>query len=218
MSDYTTKESSRDEIRSVRLDHIVRIASEGSLDIQWAERYGEPGYTDPESCVILFANWNTIRCDPITPENRHREQNVVARIGKLAEKLGAECEWSDEWSTCECGAAVRTQPNSYSWLPSYIVGEGEITCKTCLLDDPEDYVDSFLLDNAEKADTFDVDLSELGFTQADKGEQGWHPGQNDTPEDMVKASVPDGHEFAFQIDNTGQFDVSFSLWVRRIEA
>ena len=216
MSNYTTKECVRDEIRESHLSQVCRIAMEGSLDIQWAERYGEPGYTDPESGVILFADWNTIRCDPITPENRHREQNVVARIGKLAEKLGAEIEWSDEWYTCECGSAIRTEPDSYSWKPSYIMGDGEITCKTCLLDDPADYVDSFLLDNAEKADTFDVDLSALGFRHIEKGENGFHPGQNDTPEDMVKAGVPDDHQFAFQIDGTGQFDVSFSLWVRRI--
>lgn len=210
----TTHNSTREEILASRLSQLLTIATEGSLDIQWAERYGEPGYSDPDSKVILFADWNTVRCDPITPENRHRSQNVISRIGKLAEKLGAECEWSDEWYTCSCGAAIRSQPDHYGWLPSFVYSDGEIDCKTCMLDDPANYVDSYLLGNTERADTFGVDLSTLGFRHVDGGESGFHEGQNDNPTSMVLAGVPPEHEYVFQIDGTGQFDVKFSLWIR----
>lgn len=212
MTDYSTNAHTPEEVRLIRLAHVCRIAMERELNITFADRYVEPGYTS-ESGVIAFADWNSVRCEDITPENRREPQNITARIGKLIEALDGATEWSDEWTACECGGAVRTQPDSHCWKPSFVMGDGEILCRDCAEEDAADYVDSFLLNNTNRADTFDINLETLGFEPAEEGEHGFHPGQNDQPADMIE-NVPDGYDFAFQLESVGQFDCSFSMWIR----
>lgn len=74
-----------------------------SLQLDWADEYGEPGYTKPEK-GILFCNWNSI------------PQALQDRL----EVQGYELKWGDEWyvdtgrSPCK---AWRTQPDSWRWEP-----------------------------------------------------------------------------------------------------
>lgn len=69
----------------------------------WAPKYAEPGYDQPEKCVLM-ANWN----------------EFPRGLDTLLERAGYSIEWSDEWTTCEsCNGALRTQPDGYSWEPSY---------------------------------------------------------------------------------------------------
>src|SRR2546428_6551281 len=158
-------------------------------DIEYASGYAETGYHSPES-GILFANWNVPR---------------LARIAKIAEKLGYECEWCDEWTTCQdCGKAVRTQPDCHSWLPHYdILNECELVCAECIKASPVDYLES-LVNDPQKAVTFltDVELAENGFMQLENYyENGFHPGQNDKPDEILKKLLeanPKG-EFIFRI-------------------
>lgn len=97
--------------------------------------YAEPGYTDPDCGIIATGNWNNIT--NWRDGQLWTVSNVPGRILKLFEKLGIECEWSDEWCYCtNCEKLVRTEPDSYSWKPSYTMGEGELWCKEC--DDTED--------------------------------------------------------------------------------
>ncbi|GAG52478.1 unnamed protein product, partial [marine sediment metagenome] len=74
------------------------------------EGYAEPGYSDPDSNVIAFGNWNAI-----TEYDGDKFQTIddaPARVASLLEKAGVELEWSDEWEFCgECGKAVRTKPD-----------------------------------------------------------------------------------------------------------
>lgn len=81
----------------------------------FAPKYAEPGYDDPIK-GILFADWN-----------------VFARgVDRILERAGYAIEWSDEWTTCgDCGNAVRTQPDSWIWKPSYVISENGIYCKEC---------------------------------------------------------------------------------------
>jgi hypothetical protein len=84
-------------------------------NLQFAPKYAESGYTDPVK-GILFADWN------VFPRN----------IDDILAKMGYDCEWSDEWTTCgDCGAAVRTQPDCWFWTPSYIINDGEVICQEC---------------------------------------------------------------------------------------
>ncbi len=88
--------------------------------MEWASHYEEPGYTEPPSGLIIAWDWNA-RTDA-TPE----------LLGRVLERMGVACEWSDEWTTCsDCGAFVRTQPDSYSWEPAYTEGDGEVLCRSC---------------------------------------------------------------------------------------
>jgi hypothetical protein len=141
-------------------------------------------------------------------------KTAIARIGELAEKAGIDTEWSDTHTGCyDCNRLIQTEPDCYSWTPQFKVGDGWILCKDCLLEDPEQYLTDCLLNNSDNADTFDVDLSAIGFVELSDGESGFHPGQTDNPRTMVE-SVPKGFDYVFQIDNTGQFDTRFSLWIR----
>jgi len=195
-----------------RLQTVLSFAFESGACIDVAHGYNEPGYGDPDSGVVVFGDWNP-SCGFDKPQ-AEQDRDLMVRLARVLEALGADTQWSDEWTTCgQCHRAIRTSPDSYSWVPSFRLTDGEVECAECLLSDPADYVESYLLNDVDSADTFGVDLSALGFTQAEAGENGWHPGQNDTPEQMVEA-LADGLDYVFQIDGTGQFDVQFSIWTR----
>lgn len=198
---------------------IQRILSEGNFYITWSPGYAEPGYDAPENGV-LFANWNAETRYNETTHKFETVDDTMSRIAKVAETAGYETEWYDEWSTCgDCGLAVRTSPDSYSWQPSYVVlNECELLCKGCV--EPDDIIEEYL-NNPRKAISADLDinLEDHGFElYSDQFENGWHPGQNDQPENIIADLKADGQldnrDFVFQIDSTGQFDVGFSLWLR----
>lgn len=95
--------------------------------------YAEPGYTDPEHGLVATGNWNKITHWVNT--SVFTINDLANRVGNLFEKLGIPCEWEDEWVECShCGKIVRSQPDSMSWKPSYILGDGELWCVEC---DPE---------------------------------------------------------------------------------
>jgi hypothetical protein len=97
--------------------------------------YAEPGYSDPESGIIATGNWNDITT--YTNGTHLTLSDIPSRIAKLFTKLGIPTEWSDEWCECtHCGKIVRTEPDSWSWKPSYKVGDGELWCNEC--DDSKD--------------------------------------------------------------------------------
>jgi hypothetical protein len=108
--------------------------------ITWAPKYVEPGYTCGEA-GIFFGNWNEVDRYDSALKKRVPEVDgsILPRLMKCLEKCGAEIEWSDEWTTCgECGGAVRTEPDSHWWKPSYRIMDGEIICNTCAEEDEEE--------------------------------------------------------------------------------
>lgn len=94
--------------------------------------YAEPGYDDPSCGIIAIGNWNSV-----TEYDRElRDQKVISdlpeRLGAIFEKLGIECEWSDEWAVCEeCNRLIRTEPDSHSWKRSYVLSKVGYFCKEC---------------------------------------------------------------------------------------
>jgi hypothetical protein len=96
----------------------LRSAESEIENLGYASAYAEPGYTQPAK-GILFANWN----------------HLPKGIDTVLERYGYAVEWSDEWATCDdCGKAVRTQPDSYSWTPRYredLLRQGDIVCLQC---------------------------------------------------------------------------------------
>lgn len=181
--------------------------------------YAEPGYDDPKSGVIAFGNWNKIcRYNPSTRSFEDLD-DTPCRVGKLLETLGVELEWEDEWATCDgCGKAVRIKPNSYSWQAYYAVTDDGITCGDCIQEDPTDYLRS-LEGRTDTCITIDLDLEEHGYVLLeDDFEHGLHEGQDADPGLIAKALGDQGIErFLFVLDSTGQFDISFSVWVHQDE-
>ncbi len=186
--------------------------------ISICEGYAEPGYSDPSSGVIVFGNWNTVtRYDG---NNFITVDEAPARVASLLEKLACELEWSDEWACCDkCGRAVRTKPDSYSWQASYTSTDDGITCHECLEEDPTDYLQSLEGDSG-RCVTMDLDLEAHGYKLlADDYENGLYGGQSDRPELIAEALREQGiSRFIFNLDSTGQFDLSFSVWVHESES
>jgi len=170
---------------------------------EWCAEYGEPGYDTPEH-GIWFANWN----------------NVPRFVGDWLESHGYATEWSDEWIiSYETNKAYRSSPDSYGWKQSYVMLDGDFIIGRDEVesgDQIDAYID-YLLDNPKRADTFDVDWTKYGFIKLnDEYESGFHPGQTDDPKAILKEAreqYPNG-EFIFSIDDVGQFDMNFSLWMR----
>src|SRR5262249_6021793 len=141
------------------------------------------------------------------------------RIATLLEKLGVELEWSDEWACCDqCGKAVRTKPDSYSWQAAYASTDDGLTCHECMKADPSDYLRS-LEGCSDRCVTIDLDLEAAGYRLlAGDFENGLYGGQADRPELIAEALREQGVErFIFHLDTTGQFDLSFSVWVHEEE-
>ena len=164
-------------------------------DLRFVPEYGEPGYGLNGKDGILLANWNDVD-------------------SKLADVLGYhfQLEYPDEWVEIK-GEVYRTQPDSYFWKPSYINHDGELMIADDL-DDAETVCEIFA-DDPDRAIPFDLDLASLGFELIDTGfENGFHRGQTDDPAAILrkaKRENPD-REYVFTIDQSGQFDIRFSIW------
>jgi len=185
-----------------RADYLRQLERDVNLEIdqmESASSYGEPGYTNPDK-GILFANWNKF-----PPE-----------LASILEKAGYGIEWSDEWTICDCGKAVRTSPDSYGWKGYYmILNDCELFCGDCLKDDLDLY-EGALLNKVRHADTLGVDWTARGFEKfnQDSYEAGFHSHQTDKPQDVVKL-LPKDVDFLFSIPSVGQFDIFFDCWIRK---
>jgi hypothetical protein len=101
--------------------------------------YAESGY---EAQVIALGNWNNIT----SWDEKTRERKVIStlpsRLARVLERLGVECEWSDEWITCyDCGKLLRTQPDCMWWKPSFTYDDNGAYCLSCARENytpPED--------------------------------------------------------------------------------
>jgi hypothetical protein len=188
-----------------RLDYLRQLERSVQSEIDnmgYSPDYAEPGCDKPAK-GILFANWN------VFPRN----------FDTLLEKAGYTVEWSDEWSQCEdCNRAVRTSPDSYGWKRYYVIyNDCEIICADCVKDDLNTY-EEYLLNKHTKADTFDIDWSERGFTRFndDSYENGLHAHQTDKPSDIIK-QLPKDCDYLFAIPDVSQFYLTFDCWIRKRE-
>ncbi len=193
------------EVKNALLKVVIE---QDSIVYNCAYGYAEPGYGDGgDGDCVLFGDWNPKGGD---------------RLSTLAEACGASIEWCDEWTECtDCGKAVRTQADSYSWTRSYVEWSGDITCHECLEDDDHkrEFIEQELEGEPTKADTLDWDLEGLGYIRMDEDFQnGLYGGQSANPHKIASALRERGVErFVFQIDSVGQFDARFSCWLHEDE-
>lgn len=197
-----------------RVNTLLAIAEKQGYDIQLVGGCAEPGYTDGP---IALGNWNERER---YSKNEHvfiTTDDTMPRLAKLFEKLGYEIEREDEWAMCDnCGKAIRTQLDSYSWKPYYrLLEHARFICGNCVKESPTDYL-SAISGNPNKCECFGLDLSEYGYTlYSERHENGLHPGQNADPKAIAKHLWAEGiTDFIFVLDSQGQFDCEFSIWVR----
>jgi hypothetical protein len=190
-------------------------AKEVIASIQLYDKCVEPGYRG----LYAVGNWNDISIFNPDTNRFDRIDNTPSRLGRILKKMGYELEWKDECTSCDtCGGLVRTQPDSYSWQPSYVENDGEICCHECLSQDPEWYL-ATIENNPNKALTFNINLDKYGYHQLQGDfEHGFHCGQDADPKVIAKSLRSLGvNRFLFSIDKCGQFDIRFSVWVHEQE-
>lgn len=166
-----------------------------------ASGISEPGYPCGPKGVLL-ANWNGISMD----------------FQEWLESEGYTLHWEDEWTTCDdCGRIFRTVSDSYSWQQyGHIDQEGLSRCGACILADPESYLRAH-----EGSYTHAITLAPLkpedhGYVKANPEEfvNGWHPGQDDRPENIARAIRGAGAaRFLFKLVGVAQFEVHFDVYV-----
>jgi hypothetical protein len=185
--------------------------------------YAEPGYGSDES-VIVFGNWNPKRFARAGDAPLTKAESLPERLSNALERIGAEVQWCDEWTTCiGCARAIRTEGNSYHWRPFYtFIDEEGCLCGECALKDL-DAVLPLYLNNASNAITWATtsDLEAIGFVQWEPGnpqryESGWHEGMNADPSTILASIDQDTYDVVFLLDEASQFYVGFSAWVRPI--
>lgn len=163
--------------------------------------YGEPGYHSPAQGVVL-ANWN----------------DISKRIGDYLEEAGFELEWSDEWVIDHNNdKAYRTSPDGYNWQSSVAYTDGGDLLTPD--DDISEWVEEFQdTRRALPARIEPAELEELGFVRfgpEEPYESGFHPGQNDDPEAIIKQAHKAGAEHVvFRIPEVSQFYLRFECWVQ----
>lgn len=209
---------------SVKQTSPICQAIESRLDeITWADDYCEPGYHSEKG--VVFGNWNKItgwkQGEGYTQQGLDGS-NIPCRLSKLLESNGFDIEWSDEWSACcDCNKAFRTSGDSYCWTPYFIwMNECELICLDCALKD-ESSIEQYIDDANKCVPAALVPLIEkAGFTKynSESYENGWHPGQNNSPAKIAKELQDKGLQYIFTHDENSQFYIKFSVWTRKTES
>jgi len=164
----------------------------------------EPDYDDKP---VITANWN----------------NIPQKVFDALEGMGYACEWEDEWITCdECGKSFRLSPNSYGWEMFGAILDGYALCGYCT--EWDEYLES-LENQPRKAltcalwDEFKNEIESRYTLIEDEFENGFHPHQNDDPDEILeklRKDNPNGR-YIFVITGQGQFDISFAVYQRDSE-
>ena len=220
----TTTETTQFE----RIGAVIRAATgetygDGMIVSDVLSGYADSRYGSADAIVVL-GNWNDRRWQRPGEPALTREERLPSRLFNALEWLGAECEWSDEWSQCaECYRAIRTEPDCYSFtLGAVWVDDEGYVCEECALADPEYYLVDYV--NApDRALTWlgRTELERLGYVQWEASdphqyETGWYPGQTDDPANVllsIQEQFP-WSETVFLIDSVGQFDCRWSAYVK----
>lgn len=190
-----------------------------------AAEYGEPGYsfsTFADTPLFVMGNY-WCRCDkgPRRADGTadlhdlaYHHPRVWAQMGSQ----GVEFHWYDEWYVDHnTGKAWRTAPDSYGWQPSIVFGDGDYITPD---DDPETWIEWATDEPTSRCipRVVGIKLADHGFQSwGDRFENGWHPGQNADPAEIVKEMREElgaDIDIAFSLDTVGQFDIGFSAWYR----
>jgi len=167
----------------------------------YADEYGEPGYGRHDLRGVVVGNF-----DPFMKR--------YPRIMEALEASGVEFEYYDEWAVVD-GKAYRTAPDSYGWLPSILLGNGEfLTAEDGIEAWIEEVVNTptrALYGNVWSED----DMIAAGFVRfGGEFATGWHAGQDDDPTEVLAQASETYNEVVLRIDYSGQWDTHWQAWVR----
>ena len=188
--------------------------------------YAEPGYHDNETVWVL-GDWNNkekfINTGPGTVGHWETTDNTPSRLFDALERIKIQGEWYDEWEQCpHCNRIFRVSGDSYMWKPFYVqFGNGDRLCGECVLDDEffDDALAEFV-NISQRVVTWcdEKTLTDHGWERYNPRpyENGWYPGQNDTPAqavERVQLDFPD-NDWVFLLDENSQFYSKFSIFIK----
>lgn len=215
---------------TMSMNEFFGIVWEIGPDIVSALSSGAAGWSDM-TLFILFEGWD--EHNEFTQEFAARlflrfgqpefksdfDPEMVEVVNEDGEQLEIVMGFTDEYNTCgECGKVIRTQPDSYSWVPEYSYADGEIVCEKCVLGGhPSEYLER-VMNNPRSPLTLDIDPEEYGFVLVDeKFSNGLHPGMDDDPKALTVALANAGFDVIWGY-SPSQFYVDFYPYVRMREA
>ena len=199
-----------EKVKRTPKENIIDQLEEAGIDYQVYHGVSEPGYDDKE---LIVSNWN----------------NVTSEFYNEVEKaFDNSVDWEDEWIGChDCGKAIRCIGDSYGWVNSITwVSDCEFVCPECWEDNIEDII-SHYANNTNQAlhpGIFPL-LEKAGFIcyspdeLCARFESGMYPGQTDEPAkvaEKIEGELPD-HDYIFMIESAGQFDLLWTVFLRRKE-
>jgi hypothetical protein len=198
---------------------IVQPLFDRGIVTDYAEKYGEPGYSLADGACFLIGDWWCRDADCKYADGLHDIQSHHPRVWAALEEAGWETAFYDEWIVID-GKAYRTQPDSYSWQATAVYDEdyGDYLTPD---DDIETWVE-YMVNNPRKclrSGLFtDDELAGQGFRILESGlESGWHPGQTDDPEAItrtIREEHGDDVDVLFMLEGVGQFDIRFCVLIR----
>lgn len=212
-----------DVLAKVQAHHSRRavnyLASSYIEDAQFFTGYAEPGYNSPKHGWIAVGNWNTVsRYNEATGKFEVIDE-APARFAAALERLDVELEWCDEWVACDsCGLIFRTTADSYCWQKSGTIDENGCTCSACL--DPVEHLAALEAQDHRCNTISTIDFGDCGYRALDLSfENGLYGGQAADPKKIGAVLRACGiSRYVFNLDSTGQLDISFSVWVHKSQA
>ena len=136
--------------------------------------------------------------------------------------------FDDQYTHCSgCNGLICTTPMYYGDTGRYQYIECDILCKNCILEDPEEIIENCLNDSNKAIPDYLTDyIKDQGFVCFSNDdnycpiyETGFHIGQNDNPKDIEKKikELKHNYDYLFMINSVGQFDVQWSVFIKRVE-
>lgn len=191
----------------------------------YAGEYGEPGYEVEEGQLVLIGDWwcRDKTCHKAATEDDKKNLHAVDECRPELFDLFRHCEyeWYDEWIVDHhYSKAYRTEPDSYSWQPSFIwSNDGDIITPD---DDIEVWIEACVNNPGKALPNYldvvsDANLLAAGFGELQCGyESGWF-GVEDSPQeilDSVHREMGSDVEVLFKLDQVEQFRVTWCVFVR----
>lgn len=169
--------------------------------------FAGPHYEDSDKMVFVVYTWFKWL----------EEKDNFNRVYDLCEQAGIDFRFQDEIIEDEQGRAHEINPGyhgqvaTWAWCSS---GDG-IWTQDEVEENLEGYAES--LENCSHiADKWGIDFTPLGYEKhSGQYESGFHPGQNDDPGTIQDELLKTYDSVIWSIDNTGQFDIGFSAWVKK---
>ena len=188
--------------------------------IAWLENHKESGYSSygyvgdlqeyDGGETVIIANWNNL------------SNKLTSFIERKTEVI---CGFDDEYPICECGKFVSIQPGCYGDQGNYFYTDCSLFCRQCTIEQIEEIIEYVKNDSNKAIKTWMIPaIEQEGFTCLEREgedcpiyETGYHPGQNDNPEDIAKwieKNLPN-YDYVFALTDVGQFDVHWTVFIKK---